>query len=112
MSITNWPVKERPREKLISQGAAFLSDAELLALFVRTGVRGKTALDISRELLLQFGGLRYIVAASLEQFSMTLGLGLAKYVHIQAAKELAHVVYKKILSNEIRLKIHTMFITI
>lgn len=89
MSITNWPAKERPREKLIRQGAAFLSDAELLALFVRTGVRGKTALDISRELLLQFGGLRYIVAASLDQFSKTLGLGLAKYVQIQAAKELA-----------------------
>lgn len=61
----------------------------MLALFVRTGVRGKTALDISRELLLQFGGLRYIVAASLDQFSKTLGLGLAKYVQIQAAKELS-----------------------
>lgn len=89
MSITDWPAKERPREKLLSHGASVLSDAELLALFVRTGVRGKTALDISRELLLQFGGLRYIVAASLEQFTKSLGLGLAKYVQIQAAKELA-----------------------
>ncbi|MGB8807270.1 MAG: UPF0758 domain-containing protein, partial [Candidatus Rickettsiella isopodorum] len=89
MSITDWPAKERPREKLLSHGASVLSDAELLALFVRTGVRGKTALDISRELLMQFGGLRYIVAASLEQFTKSLGLGLAKYVQIQAAKELA-----------------------
>ncbi|OIZ94952.1 hypothetical protein A1D18_02280 [Candidatus Rickettsiella isopodorum] len=89
MSITDWPAKERPREKLLSHGASVLSDAELLALFVRTGVRGKTALDISRELLLQFGDLRYIVAASLEQFTKSLGLGLAKYVQIQAAKELA-----------------------
>jgi len=89
MSITDWPEMERPREKLLSQGAAVLSDAELLALFIRTGVRGKTALDISRDLLKQFGGLRDIVAANLEQFSKTLGLGLAKYVQIQAAKELA-----------------------
>jgi hypothetical protein len=89
MPINKWPERERPREKLLSQGANVLSDAELLALFIHTGVRGKTALDISRDLLLQFGGLRCIVAASLEQFSKTLGLGLAKYVQIQAAKELA-----------------------
>lgn len=89
MPINKWPERERPREKLLFQGANVLSDAELLALFIHTGVRGKTALDISRDLLLQFGGLRCIVAASLEQFSKTLGLGLAKYVQIQAAKELA-----------------------
>ncbi|EDP45779.1 RadC family protein [Rickettsiella grylli] len=89
MTITDWPARERPREKLLSQGASALSDAELLALFIRTGVRGKTALDISRELLSQFGSLRHIVAASLEQFTKSLGLGLAKYVEIQAAKELA-----------------------
>lgn len=89
MPITDWPKMERPREKLLAQGAQGLSDAELLAVFLRTGVRGKTALDISRELLLKFGGLRHIVAANLEQFSKTLGLGLAKYVQIQAAKELA-----------------------
>ncbi len=89
MTITDWPARERPREKLLSHGASVLSDAELLALFIRTGVRGKTALDISRELLLQFGSLRHIVAASLDQFTKSLGLGLAKYVQIQAAKELA-----------------------
>ena len=89
MSINDWPEMERPREKLLAQGAAGLSDAELLAVFVRTGVRGKTALDISRDLLLRFGSLRHIAAANLEQFTKTLGLGLAKYVQIQAAKELA-----------------------
>lgn len=89
MPINDWPEMERPREKLLAQGAHALSDAELLAVFLRTGVRGKTALDISRELLVKFGGLRHIVAANLEQFSKTLGLGLAKYVQIQAAKELA-----------------------
>ena len=85
----DWPETERPREKLLAQGATALSDAELLAVLLRTGVRGKTALDISRELISKFGSLRQIIAASLEQFSKTLGLGLTKYVQIQAAKELA-----------------------
>ncbi len=89
MSITDWPKAERPREKLLVQGATALSDAELLAVLLRTGVRGKTALDISRDLINQFGSLRQIMATSLEQFSKTLGLGLTKYVQLQAAKELA-----------------------
>jgi DNA repair protein RadC len=89
MSIINWPKTERPREKLLAQGAAALSDAELLAVLLRTGTRGKTALDISRELISKFGGLRQIIAATFEQFSKTLGLGFTKYVQIQAAKELA-----------------------
>ena len=89
MSITDWPEEERPREKLLAQGAIALSDAELLAILLRTGVRGKTALDISRELISKFGSLRQIMAANLEQFSKTPGLGLTKYVQLQAAKELA-----------------------
>jgi DNA repair protein RadC len=89
MSITNWPQTERPREKLLAQGANTLSDAELLAILLRTGVRGKTALDLSRELISKFGGLRHIFAASLEQFSTALGLGPSKYVQLQAAQELA-----------------------
>ncbi len=89
MSILDWPKTERPREKLLAQGAVALSDAELLAILIRTGSRGKTALDISRELISKFGGLRQIIAASYEQFSKTLGLGVTKYVQIQAAKELA-----------------------
>lgn len=89
MSIMDWPETERPREKLLAHGAAALSDAELLAILIRTGVRGKTALDISRELISKFGSLRQIIGASLEQFSKTLGLGITKYVQIQAAKELS-----------------------
>ncbi|MDQ8039598.1 MAG: DNA repair protein RadC [Rickettsiella sp.] len=89
MSIMDWPETERPREKLLAQGAVALSDAELLAILLRTGVRGKTALDISRELISKFGSLREIMAANLEQFSKTVGLGLTKYVQIQASKELA-----------------------
>ncbi|MES2997843.1 MAG: DNA repair protein RadC [Pseudomonadota bacterium] len=89
MSIMNWPETERPREKLLAQGAAALSDAELLAILLRTGVKGKTALDLSRELILKFGSFRKTIEASLEQFSKTLGLGITKYVQIQAAKELS-----------------------
>jgi len=89
MSIMDWPQTERPREKLLAQGATALSDAELLAVLLRTGARGKTALDLSRDLISRFGTLRQVIAASLDEFSTILGLGFAKYVQIQAAKELA-----------------------
>ena len=58
MKITDWPLYERPREKLLKQGAATLSDAELLAIFLRTGIRGASAVDLARSLLNQFGSLR------------------------------------------------------
>ena len=58
MSITDWPADERPREKLLARGAEYLSDAELLAIFLRTGVSGKSAVDLARDLLTGFGGLR------------------------------------------------------
>ena len=61
MAITDWPAEERPREKLLSRGAAALSDAELLAIFLRTGVRGKTAVDLARELLDEHNGLRALL---------------------------------------------------
>ena len=88
MSIIHWPIKERPREKLLSQGAAALSQAEVLAILLRTGVAGKTALDLSRELLAKFGGLRQIMEADFEQFCKISGLGPTKYAQLQAAKEL------------------------
>lgn len=59
MAITDWPREERPREKLLQKGALALSDAELLAIFLRTGTRGKTAVDLARDLLNRFGGLRW-----------------------------------------------------
>ena len=58
MAISDWPEAERPREKLLARGPSSLSDAELLAIFLRTGVAGKTALDLARDLLVEFGGLR------------------------------------------------------
>ena len=68
MSIRDWPEGERPREKLLSRGAEALSDAELLAIFLRVGVRGKSAVDLARDLLTQFGSLRGLLAADRKGF--------------------------------------------
>ena len=89
MPITDWPVDERPREKLLQRGSASLSDAELLAIFLRTGVSGQTAVDLARTLLNQFGGLRQLLASSQEQFCQGRGLGLAKYTQLQAVLEMS-----------------------
>lgn len=89
MSITDWPPAERPREKLLQRGAAALSDAELLAIFLRTGRRGKTAVDLARELLSEFGSLRALLGIDLARFRRHSGLGPAKYVQLQAALEIS-----------------------
>lgn len=88
MAITDWPAAERPREKLLSRGAAALSDAELLAVFLRTGVAGKTAVDMARELLATFGGLRGLLEADRQSFMTGNGLGEAKYAVLQAVLEM------------------------
>ena len=88
MSIRDWPAAERPREKLLEQGSASLSDAELLAIFLRTGVTGKSAVDLARHLLTQFGSLRVLLEADLAQFSRELGLGPAKFAQLQAVLEM------------------------
>jgi len=89
MPITDWPINERPREKLLTQGAAALSDAELLAIFLRTGTRGKTAVDLARELLADFNGLRHLLAAERTDFCARHGLGIASFVQLQAVLEMA-----------------------
>lgn len=89
MSIKNWPENERPREKLLQHGPTFLSDAELLAVFLRTGVPGRNALDMARDMLIDFGSLTSILRASLEEFCRRDGLGPGKYVQFQAVLELA-----------------------
>ncbi len=89
MSIKHWPKLERPREKLLHQGAASLSDAELLAIFLRTGINGKSAVDLARELLQQFGGLRQLLMADQQQFCQAKGLGSAKFALLQALLEMA-----------------------
>ncbi|MEO8402323.1 MAG: DNA repair protein RadC [Gammaproteobacteria bacterium] len=88
MPITQWPLNERPREKLLLHGEKYLSDAELLAILVNTGVRGKTALDIARELLSEFGGLRAILQSHPQVIYQKRGLGKAKYALLKAAIEL------------------------
>jgi DNA repair protein RadC len=89
MAIRDWPAAERPREKLLEQGPRALSDAELLAIFLRTGVAGKSAVDLARELLQHFGGLRSLLTANRQQFCQPLGLGDAKYAQLQAVLEMS-----------------------
>ncbi len=89
MPITDWPLAERPREKLLAQGATALSDAELLAIFLRTGLPGRSAVDLARDLLHGFGSLRALLQADLKQFCRHAGLGPAKYVQLQAVMEMA-----------------------
>ncbi len=88
MPINHWPEQERPREKLLARGPSTLSDAELLAIFLRTGITGKTAVDIARDLLMEFSGLRALIETDADTFCKTKGLGITKYVQIQAAIEL------------------------
>ena len=89
MSIRNWPAAERPREKLLEHGASSLSDAELLAIFLRTGVSGKSAVDLARHLLTEFGSLRALLEADLRAFCRHLGLGPAKFSQLQAVLEMS-----------------------
>ena len=89
MAISDWPEDERPREKLLGRGASALSDAELLALFLRVGIRGKSAVDLARELLARFGSLTRLCGATATEFATIPGMGLAKYAQLQAVMELA-----------------------
>jgi len=89
MSIKDWPARERPREKLLEAGPGALSDAELLAIFLRHGVSGRTAVDVARDLLSAFGSLGGILTASHEAFCGHPGLGPGRYVQIRAVLELA-----------------------
>ena len=98
MAISDWPKAERPREKLLERGAQALSDAELLAIFLRSGIAGKSAVDLSRDLLLEFGGVRSLLKASETSFCQARGLGRAKYAQLQAVLEMA----KRHLTEKVR----------
>lgn len=100
MAITDWPAEERPREKLLQRGPQALSDAELLAIFLRTGVKGKTAVDLARELLTEYGSLRALLEADAERFQQSLGLGKAKYALLQAIMEMARRHLEETLKRE------------
>ncbi|SFV11951.1 RadC family protein [Pseudoduganella namucuonensis] len=89
MGIADWPEHQRPRERLIREGANTLSDAELLAVFLRVGVRGKNAVELARDTVTHFGSLNGLFSASLRDFSAIPGLGSAKFAQLQAVMELA-----------------------
>jgi len=89
MSISDWPEAERPREKLLQRGAEALTDAELLAIFLRTGTKGLTAIDLAYNLLTEFSSLRNLFNASLDDFCSAKGIGPAKYVQLQAVLEMS-----------------------
>jgi DNA repair protein RadC len=89
MTIKDWPEDERPREKLLERGAGALSDAELLAIFLRTGVPGRSAVDLARDLLASFDGLAGLLAADRGRFCREKGLGSAKFAQLQAVLELS-----------------------
>ena len=99
MGINHWPVSERPREKLLSMGPAALSDAELLAIFLRTGVTGKSAIDLARDLLTEFSSLRALLEADRKTFCQAKGLGDAKFTQLQATLELCRRYLKSSLER-------------
>lgn len=96
-TLKSWPSSERPREKLLALGSASLSDAELLAIFLRTGVKGCNVVDLSRNLLAKFGSLSNIFRANQKDFCQHHGLGNAKYVQLQACLEMS----KRYLSEKL-----------
>ncbi len=100
MPINDWPEAERPREKLLQRGASALSDAELLAIFLRTGTKGITAIDLAYNLLDEFSSLRNIFAANLEEFSRAKGIGTAKYVQLQAVLEMSRRYLEETISRQ------------
>lgn len=89
MAITDWNIEDRPREKLLNKGAEALTDAELLAIFLRTGIKGKSAVDLARDLLAEKGGLVPLLSADEKSFCQGKGLGQAKFVQMQAVLEMS-----------------------
>jgi DNA repair protein RadC len=99
MSIKDWSADDRPREKLLRRGSAALTDAELLAIFLRTGLPGKSAVDLARELLSNFGSLKALLGADQQSFCAGKGLGEATYVQLQAVLEMARRHFKEALQR-------------
>lgn len=99
MSIKDWNAEDQPREKLLQRGSAALTDAELLAIFLRTGTPGKSAVDLARDLLADFGSLKALLNADQQRFCQSNGLGSAKYAQLQAVMEMARRHFKEILQR-------------
>ena len=103
MAIKQWPIAERPRERLLSLGPKYLTDAELVAILLHTGSVGLSAVDLARQLLIYFGSLQDLLAASPADFCRLYGAGSSKYVQLQAAKELGLRLQKAQLKKSIDL---------
>lgn len=103
MAICDWPEDRRPREKLIRYGASTLSDSELLAIFLRTGVVGKSAVELANLILEHFGSLQHLFSSKLDDFCTIYGLGPAKYCQLQAVLELARRAIQEELQKGVRL---------
>jgi len=103
MTIRLWPQTERPRERLLQHGASVLSDAELLAIFLRTGCAGMSAVDLARSAISRFGSLRLLIESEEEDFCQTKGLGSAKYAQLQAVMEMARRYLGESLDKELTL---------
>jgi len=98
MRIAEFPPEERPRERLLKAGPGALADSELLAIFLRTGLRGGTALDLARSLLVRFDGLAGVMSAAQPEALAARGLGVSRYCTLQAALELA----KRVLESDLK----------
>ena len=89
MAIRDWPLDERPREKLLARGAGALTDAELLAILLHSGIAGASALDLAKDILKNFASLRKLIAADRQKFCAQSGLGMARFAQMQAALEIS-----------------------
>jgi len=103
MAIRDWPDTERPREKLLAHGSAALSNAELIAIFLRTGTRGLSAVDLARAHLEHFGSLRQFLDADQTQFCAQPGLGTTKFAELQAVLEMGRRYLEESLPRDVSL---------
>jgi len=99
MSIKDWSACDQPREKLLINGSDALTDAELLAIFLRTGIKGKSAVDLARDLLEEFGSLQALLNADQSRFCQGKGLGTAKYAQLQAVLGMARRHFSEIIER-------------
>ena len=99
MRIVDWPLEERPREKLLAKGPEFLSDAELIAILLRTGIKGLTAVDLARDVLKRFGSLHALLSADKKKFEGISGLGDAKYAQLHAVLEMSRRALRETLAR-------------